>query len=55
VGGVFLAEPAEFLDLGPVRMLALVLGGGIVPALAGSASQGDNLSHFTTYYIKYFL
>jgi hypothetical protein len=48
---MLLAESAEFLDLGPVRMLALVLGGGVVPALASTASQGDYLSHFMTYFL----
>jgi hypothetical protein len=55
VGSMLFAKTAVFLELGPVRMLALVLGGGVIPALAGHAGNGDYFSHFITYYIKYFL
>jgi hypothetical protein len=55
VGGVLFAKAAVFFKLGPVRMLALVLGGGVIPVFAGHAGNGDYFSHFITYYIKYFL
>jgi hypothetical protein len=55
VGSMLFAKTTVFLELGPVRMLALVLGGGVIPALAGHAGNGDYFSHFITYYIKYFL
>src|SRR3990172_3221550 len=42
---VLAAPPTILGALQPVRRVPLVLGGGIVPALALPAGQGDDLSH----------
>jgi hypothetical protein len=55
VGSVLFAKAAVFFELCPVRMLAFVLGGGVIPVLTRHAGNGDYFSHFITYYIKYFL
>jgi hypothetical protein len=42
VGGMLPAPGAEFLDLEPVRVILLVLDGGVVAFLTGLALQGDD-------------
>jgi hypothetical protein len=45
MGIVFPAELAELIPLQPIRVVLLILHGGIVPLLADRACQIDDLSH----------
>ena len=45
MGIVFPAEFAELIPLQPIRIVFLILHGGIVPLLADRACQIDDLSH----------
>jgi len=48
MGNVFPAELAELIPLEPIRIVLLILHGGIVPLLADRACQINDLSHFLT-------
>jgi hypothetical protein len=50
MGNVFPAELAELIPLQPIRIVFLILHGGIVPLLADRACQIDDLSHLLTPY-----
>jgi hypothetical protein len=45
MGNVFPAEFAELTPLQPIRIVLLILHGGIVPLLADRACQINDLSH----------
>jgi hypothetical protein len=45
MGNVFPAELAELTPLQPIRIVLLILHGGIVPLLADRACQINDLSH----------
>jgi hypothetical protein len=45
VRSVGTAEAAVFLELQLLRRILLVLGGGVVPLLARSAGESDDVSH----------
>jgi hypothetical protein len=45
MGNVFPAELAELIPLEPIRIVFLILHGGIVPLLADRACQINDLSH----------
>jgi hypothetical protein len=47
MGNVFPAELAEFSSLQPIRIVLLILHGGIVPLLANGTSQINDLSHLS--------
>jgi hypothetical protein len=48
MGIVFPAELAELIPLQPIRIVFLILHGGIVPLFADRACQINDLSHFLT-------
>jgi hypothetical protein len=48
MGIVFPAELAELIPLQPIRIILLILHGGIVPLLADCACQINDLSHLNT-------
>jgi hypothetical protein len=47
MGNVFPAELAEFIPLQPIRIVLLILHGGIVSLLAHGTSQINNFSHLS--------
>jgi hypothetical protein len=47
MGIVFPAELAELIPLQPIRIVLLILHGGIVPLLADRACQINDLSHLS--------
>jgi hypothetical protein len=48
MGIVLSAELAELIPLQPIRIVLLILHGGVIPLLADRAGQIDNLSHLLT-------
>src|SRR4029077_14656594 len=48
MGNVFPAELAELIPLQPIRIVLLILHGGIVSLLADRACQINDLSHLDT-------
>jgi len=47
MGIVFPAELAELIPLQPIRIILLILHGGIVPLLTDGTCQIDDLSHLS--------
>jgi hypothetical protein len=45
VRGVLVAPPAVLAELDPVRIVLLVLQGGVVASLADAAREGDDFFH----------
>jgi hypothetical protein len=48
MGNVFPAELAELIPLQPIRIVLLILHGGIVPLLADRTGQINDFSHLLT-------